>query len=91
MTEVTPEQRFRQAYPELAGPGSDTESGRVLYGQPGHPRVGAIPHLLPPELRDKENAERERQWAALSDAEKAAIEHMRELATDQMRRGARPF
>lgn len=37
------ERRFYESCPELFGPGVDTESGQVLYGQPGHPRIGPVP------------------------------------------------
>lgn len=93
MTTTKPRPPLSEAdrFPESRGPGCDTESGTVLFGQPGHPRIGPIPHLLDPVIRDRENAERERQWDALPDAEKAAIEHMRELARNELRRGGGLF
>jgi hypothetical protein len=69
--------RMTEAFPESAGPGIEHESGAVTYGQPGHPRVGPVPHLLDPATRDRENRERYARWLALSDAERTALLTMR--------------
>jgi len=87
---LTPEQlarRMAEAFPESAGPGTDTEGGTVLYGQPGHPRVGPVPHLLDPELRDKENREREARQAAIPEA----VRQAKELIEAEMRAERRRF
>ena len=93
LTDVEQARRWAAAYPEAMGPGSDSESGAVAYGRPGNPRIGRVPYPsgFGPEVRDRENAERETRWNAMSDAEKAAVEHMRELANEQLRRGGRPW
>ena len=77
--------RWELAYPEAQGPGVDTESGAVDYGQPGNPRVGKIPHLLDPETRDRDNAEREARLAAMSPAERQAREDLRAIVREEMR------
>jgi hypothetical protein len=44
--------RLPQAHPgtpEAAGPGTETEAGGVVYGQPGNPRIGLIPRPSPEE------------------------------------------
>ncbi len=52
-------------FPELAGVSSeDVSMSADLYGQPGMPRIGAIPPPIPPEVRDRENAEREARYNA---------------------------
>ena len=66
--------RWAESYPEMAGPGVDTESGAVQWGAPAHPRIGPIPHLLDPAIRDRENDERYRRWLAMSEGERALAE-----------------
>jgi len=80
-------ERFQKAFPELAGPGTESESGEMLYGQPSLARVGPIPHLLDPATRDRENAERERRQAALTPAELAARDVTREVVRQELRMG----
>jgi len=86
MTAAELDQRFRESYPELQGPGIECESGETLFGAPSAVRVGAIPHLLDPAVRDKENAERLARLAALSPAERAAQDNMRAMIREEIRR-----
>ncbi len=86
---LTPEElqaRWQAAYPEAAGPGQDTESGAVTYGGPPDPRIGAIPHLIDPETRDRENREREARWNALSPETRAAMAMVEDLVAQELRR-----
>jgi hypothetical protein len=71
-----PELRHRMitAFPELSGPGVDTESGAVLYGQPPHPRIGTVPVQAGASVaeREAEAAERLAREAALPPEIRAA-------------------
>lgn len=85
LTPAELEQRFAESYPEARGPGMDTESGAVDYGQLPDPRVGAIPKLLDDATRDRDNAARAAALAALTPAERAAQENMRRMIREEMR------
>ena len=64
----------------------ESESGAMEYGVKSGVTVGPIPHLLPPEVRDRENAEREAKWAAMSPMERAALEDVRAMIREELRR-----
>lgn len=76
-----------ERFPESRGPGIDTESGAVLYGQPGNPRIGPIPHPsgFGPEEMWAERARLEAEQAAIPPEVRAA----RELILEEMRTGRR--
>ena len=79
--------RMIEAFPESSGPGTDHESGAVTYGQPGHPRIGKIPHPsgMDHERIWAERAEQERARAAVPPEVRAA----EQLVREQMRAGQR--
>ncbi|HLN70199.1 MAG TPA: hypothetical protein VK280_23385 [Streptosporangiaceae bacterium] len=79
------QRRMIEAFPESTGPGTDHESGAVSYGQPGHPRVGKIEPLLPPEVMWRERAEQEAAQAAIP----AEIRAARQMIEDELRLGRR--
>jgi hypothetical protein len=60
-----------ERFPEAAGPMCEVRGQD--YGTPGMPTIGAIPHLLSPEQRDRERAHAERQYAIREAAERAAL------------------
>jgi hypothetical protein len=72
--------------PESAGPISESDFGKATYGDPGMPTIGAIPHLLPPEQRNRENDERYRAWLSVPPEVRAA----KELIEQEMRRQGKP-
>jgi hypothetical protein len=88
LSEAELRRRMAEAFPEAMGPGVDDPSGAVTYGQTGHPRIGRIPYPsgMDPERRDRENREREQRWAAMTDAERAAAESMRQMVREEIRR-----
>lgn len=85
LTDAELAQRHAAAFPESAGPAVESESGAMQYGVPSAVRVGAIPHLLPPEVRNRENAEREARQAALSPEQRAAMETVAEMVKAELR------
>jgi hypothetical protein len=87
LTEAELAARFAAAYPELAGPGTDDPSGRVIYGGPPDPRIGPIPPLLPPEMMWRERAEQEAAQAAIP----AEVRAAREMIEAEMRQQGRRF
>ncbi len=82
------EQRHRLAYPESQGPAIECESGEMRYhvNDEALARIGQPPHLIDPELRDKENAERAERLAALSPLERQVREDVQAMIRDEMRR-----
>lgn len=86
MSDAELQQRHQQAFPEALGPGQDTESGAVSYEQQPDPRIGAIPHLIDPETRDRENRERQERLAALSPLERQVRADVEAIVRDEMRR-----
>jgi hypothetical protein len=60
-----------QRFPEAAGPMSELPG--IDYGSPGFARIGRIDPPLSPEVRDRERAQAERQWAIRQAAERAAM------------------
>jgi hypothetical protein len=59
------------AWPEAAGPVSEVPGQD--YGSPGQIRIGPIPRLMDPEMRDRERAMAERQAIIRERAEQAAL------------------
>jgi hypothetical protein len=85
LSEAELAQRWQQAFPEAQGPGQDHESGAVTYDAGPDPRVGRIPHLLDPAIRDRENAERAARLAAMTPAELEAREDMAAVVRAELR------
>jgi hypothetical protein len=86
LTPAELEQRFAESYPELQGPGVETESGETRFGEPSAVRVGPIPKLLDDATRDRDNAARLAAWNALSPVERAALEDVRRMIREELRR-----
>ncbi len=79
--------RWQQSFPEALGPGcEDGVSGALSYGHEPDPRIGEIPHLLDPAIRDRENAERAARWNAMTPEQRAAMQTVEELVADALRR-----
>lgn len=85
LTDAEPAQRHAEAFPESMGPAVESGSGAMEYGVPSAVRVGEIPQLLPPEVRDRENREREARRAALTAEQRAAMETIAELVAAELR------
>ncbi len=90
---LTPDQlaaRWQQSFPEALGPAVECESGESLYGvnDEALARVGAIPHLLDPETRDRENREREQRLAALTPLERQVREDVQAMIREELRHRA---
>ncbi len=83
LSEAELQARYQQSFPEARGPGVDTESGAVLYGQPPHPRIGPVPVMAGASRQDREreDAERQQREAAVPPEIRAA----RDLLAAEMR------
>ncbi len=68
-------------FPEELGPSSEFPGQD--YGGTGMPRIGAIPPLLPPEMRARERAECERRNLLRQQVETAALSAARDAITAQ--------
>ncbi len=86
LSEAELAQRWQQAFPEAAGPGTESESGYVDYTQPpGNVRVGPIPKLLDDATRERDAAARAAALAALTPEQRAAQDGMREMIRAELR------
>jgi hypothetical protein len=61
-----------ERFPEAGGPMSEIPG--VDYGSPGYARIGQVPALMDPEMRDRERAFAERQAIIRERAEAAALQ-----------------
>ncbi len=88
LSEAELQARHQAAFPEAAGPAIESESGEMRFGVDDEAlaRIGPVPHLLDPGTRDRENREREARWAALSPVERAALEDVRRMIREELRR-----
>ena len=85
LSEAELQARHAAAFPEALGPAVESESGAMQYGVPSAVRVGEIPHLLPPEVREREAREREARMAALTPEQRAAMDTVAELVKAELR------
>jgi hypothetical protein len=86
LTPAELEQRHAEAFPEALGPAVESESGAMEYGVPSGVTVGPVPHLLPPEVKDRENREREARLAAMTPEQRAAMDTVADLVAAELRR-----
>jgi hypothetical protein len=60
-----------ERFPEAGGPMPEIPG--IDYGSPGYARIGQVPPLMDPEMRDRERALAERQYLIREAAERAAM------------------